>query len=190
MNKESHISLKTAELLERLGQILRADEQRGELNPVQWMALRYLQNANRFSCTPIALSRYLSMTRGTISQTMIALERKGYVIKQAGELDKRSLKLGLTEKGLSALKEDPIQNMAHNISSALGKELESFSGMLANIARHTLNKRGSLSFGQCYTCRHFRKNARKEKQGSAFCNLLNEELSFEETQKICAEHEP
>ena len=64
--------------LERLARIMRAREHEGGLNPAQWEALRYLSRANRFSDSPGALTRYLGATKGTISQTLMALERKHF----------------------------------------------------------------------------------------------------------------
>ena len=65
--------------LERLTRLMRAGEHEGGLNPAQWEALRYLSRANRFSNSPIALTRFLGSTKGTISQTIKALERKGFI---------------------------------------------------------------------------------------------------------------
>ena len=72
-------ALAVANLLERISRLTRTEEQIGDLYPAQWAALRYLTRANRFSRTPMALTRYLGTTRGTMSQTIIALERKGYL---------------------------------------------------------------------------------------------------------------
>ena len=66
---------------ERLARLMRAAEHDAGLNPAQWEALRYLSRAIRFSNSPGALTRYLGATKGTISQTVIALERKGFITK-------------------------------------------------------------------------------------------------------------
>ena len=67
--------------LERLTRLMRAGEHEGGLNPAQWEALRYLARANRFSRTPAALADFLGTTRGTVSQTVIALERTGHLTR-------------------------------------------------------------------------------------------------------------
>ena len=61
--------------LERLARLMRAREHEDGLNPAQWEALRFLSRANRFSNAPGALTRYLGATKGTVSQTLMALER-------------------------------------------------------------------------------------------------------------------
>jgi DNA-binding MarR family transcriptional regulator len=69
--------------------LMRAGEHEGGLNPAQWEALRYLSRANRFSNSPIALTRFLGSTKGTISQTIEALERKGFITKGPRENEGR-----------------------------------------------------------------------------------------------------
>ena len=58
---------RTIDLIERLTRLVAADGHSGGLKPVQWAALRYLDNANRFSRTPGALAAYLNSTKGTVS---------------------------------------------------------------------------------------------------------------------------
>ncbi|MGI9505229.1 MAG: MarR family transcriptional regulator, partial [Geminicoccaceae bacterium] len=86
-------AIDAANLLERIGRLIRTEEQVGDLYPAQWSALRYLKRANRFSRTPMALAEYLGTTRGTISQTLIALERKGLITRQPSARDKRSVNI-------------------------------------------------------------------------------------------------
>src|SRR5436190_7638078 len=93
--------------LERLARLMRAGEHGDGLNPAQWEALRYLARANRFSNAPGALTKYLGATKGTISQTVMALERKGLVSKSRRESEKRSVSLVLTPKGEALLAGDP-----------------------------------------------------------------------------------
>ena len=85
--------------LERLARVMRAREHEGGLNPAQWEALRFLARANRFSDSPMALTRYLGATKGTISQTLMALERKGFITKSLRPGKRKSLRLGLTAEG-------------------------------------------------------------------------------------------
>ena len=44
------------------------------------------------------LRTYLGTTRGTMSQTLKALENKGYVAGEPSETDKRSLSYALTDR--------------------------------------------------------------------------------------------
>lgn len=181
-------SLKAANLIERIGRLIHAEEQKGALNPAQWGAMRYLERANRFSRTPAALADYLCSTRGTVSQTLIALERKGYVARRPSTRDRRSVTLELTEAGHARLAQDPLYTFATHIE-AVGAEDE-LERALSAVLGEAIVKNGSKSFGACATCRFFRRNANAgDRQAPHRCGLLDVALSGEDARRICVEHE-
>ena len=67
------------ELVERLGNLMRAKLRRVsaqmQLQPVHMQALLYLSQANRYSNTPQALTEYLGLTKGTVSQSLLQIGR-------------------------------------------------------------------------------------------------------------------
>ena len=73
-------------LLERLGaliqQSVRDAAARQGLLPIHIQVLHYLMRANRYSDLPIAIAEYFGITRGTVSQTLAVLERKGLLTKE------------------------------------------------------------------------------------------------------------
>jgi len=178
-----------ANLLERIGRLSRTEEQIGDLYPAQWAVLRYLARANRFSKTPMALTRYLATTRGTMSQTIIALERKGYVARQPSERDKRSVNVELTPAGQEKLHSDPILHLAENLRTALGQDAKSMRAMLENALAELVKANHGQMFGQCKTCRHFNKNVSKIRPEFHRCALLDVGLSNVDSECICVEHE-
>jgi len=97
--------------LARLARLMRSAEHEIGLNPAQWEALRFLSRCNENSNSPIALTRYLGATKGTISQTVIALVNKGLVSKTNREGERRSVALTLTDEGREYLKEDPWERV-------------------------------------------------------------------------------
>src|SRR3546814_1620435 len=99
----SNATIRIADLLDRLGRYLRSREHAGDLNPVQWEALRYLAQANRYSVNPSALTEFLGSTKGTVSQTLIVLESKGLISRDADPGDRRQLRLGRSEEHTSEL---------------------------------------------------------------------------------------
>ena len=105
-----------AVLIERIARVVQNDSFAGDLKPTQWEALRYLSKANRFSCTPKALTSYLGVTKGTVSQSINALERKGMIVKKTISSDKRIVNLSLTSKGKKFLKSDPIDEINFAVS--------------------------------------------------------------------------
>jgi DNA-binding MarR family transcriptional regulator len=178
-------------MIERLARLVRSAENESSLNPAQWEALRYLDRANRFSNSPGALARYLGATKGTVSQTVMALERKGLIAKSMRSGEKRSVALSLTRRGKVKLKEDPWHELATDaaaLDAATARHLDlAFSKLL-----QTALRRGSYpTFGQCRTCRHFGRNrASGEPDGPHRCLLLDLALRETDTAKICIEHQP
>ena len=176
--------------LERLARLMRAREHDGELNPAQWEALRYLARANRFSNSPGALTRYLGATKGTISQTVIALERKGLVAKTVRPDERRSVSLALTEKGRAALAADPWRKLGEDAEALGGKTRRRLAKGLRELLETELQRGGHQTFGQCLTCRFFRQKCRSaDPLGPHLCMLLEQPLSDADSRSICAEHQ-
>ena len=170
---------------ERLSRLMRAAEHDEGLNPAQWEALRYLSRANRFSNSPGALTRYLGATKGTISQTVMALERKGFIAKSAREGEKRSVELNLTAKGEDVLKKDPWAKFAAAAEDLGGKTRRRLAKGLSELLDGALKQGNHLSFGQCASCRYFREKG----EGSGhFCMLLEAPLTVDDSRRICVEH--
>lgn len=176
-----------AHLLERLARLVHNDAHAGGLKPTQWEALRYLARANRFSRSPGALTIYLGMTKGTVSQTLQALERKGLIEKQAAAGDRRGVKIDLTKAGEKLLANDPLSDLQASIDAMQKDDRQVLGASLERLMKDMLAYRGGRAFGACKTCRHFR---RRHDQGAPYyCSLLSEPLSDDDSEKICAEQE-
>jgi len=175
-------ALRAANLIERLGRLIRSGEHAGGLNPAQWEALRYLARANRFSRTPAGLAAFLGSTRGTVSQTLIALESKGFVEKQQSEIDRRSVGIDLTPAGAKMLASDAVRELANAIEGFA--DADALAAELDATLRSVLHRRAGRSFGVCHSCRHFQR-----KGNGGICRLLDEPLSAADADAICVEHE-
>jgi DNA-binding MarR family transcriptional regulator len=177
--------------LERLTRLIRAGEHVGDLNPAQWGALRYLSRCNRFSNSPAALTRYLGATKGTISQSLIALERKGLVEKSGRPGEARSVALTLTAEGVKRLAGDSWNVIDVLLDQAGGKGRKKFAAVLGNLLDALTVSRGLPSFGVCATCRYFREGgAPDDVKGKHWCLNYEEPVTRTETKKICASHDP
>lgn len=177
-----------AELVDRLARLVRAEGHEGLLNPAQWDALRYLSRCNRFSNTAGALARYLGATKGTVSQTLNALERKNLIARGPDQKSGRVVRLSVTRGGRSALASDPLL-LLEKAADALPAEAarRTADGLMATLsALQSTNHQ--QPFGVCRTCRHFRKDA--SAGAPHFCALLDERLSEQDSTRICAEHRP
>jgi DNA-binding MarR family transcriptional regulator len=175
--------------LERLARVMRAREHEDGLNPAQREALRYLARANRFSNTPGALTRYLGATKGTISQTVMALERKGYISK-AERNARKAVHLTLTEKGRAVLSRDPWIELAAEADELGGKTKRRMQRGLEELLAQELKRAGLASFGQCSTCRFFREKGRDaDQRGPHLCMLFEDALTADDAARICIAHE-
>lgn len=177
------------DLLDRIGGLLRAEQrtagQNERLQPVHQDVLHYLSRCNRYSNTPAAVTEFLQITKGTASQSIQVLERRGLILKRADKHDRRVVRLRLSAKGqrvASGLREFPgSDDIWTAIDSA---ELSVTEKTMTSVLRQLQKKNGYGSFGQCYTCQHFRKSESSRFQ----CGLTGETLQPAETQQICREH--
>lgn len=177
--------------LERLARITRAAEHDGALNPAQWEALRFLARANRFSNSPGALTRYLGATKGTVSQTVKALERKGHIAKTGRDGQSRSIALSLTPKGEAMLSLDPWARLAETLAGLGGKTRRRLAKGLGEVLTVELARSNLPSFGTCDICRFYREKGRDADPGGPhLCMLLEQPLTQVEARQICAFTEP
>ena len=185
----SSTALEAAYLIGRLDRLARSGINVAGLNPAQWDALRYLSRANRFSRTPAALADYAGSTRGTISQTLIALEQKGFASRQASRRDGRSVELALTRRGEAVLKDDPLKRLADDVAAATGGDASELLMTLQAILSAMIARNDGRAFGVCRTCRHFLSNTRPGSASPHHCGLLDEPLSDADSNAICQEQE-
>ena len=93
------------ELVERLANLMRAELRKAgteeRLQLVHLQALVYLVKANRYSNTPQALAAYLGLTKGTVSQTLLILDRRGLIERYQDDVDRRVVRLRLSTAGES-----------------------------------------------------------------------------------------
>ncbi len=177
------------QLIERIGNLLRAEERRvgseGSLQEVHLQALFYLSRCNRYSNTPAGVTDYLGATKGTVSQTLQVLEKKGYITKERDQKDRRVLHLDLTLKGKRFLNQVvPPPLFSDALKTISPDRLRSLEGQLTNLLVALQRANQSRSFGVCQTCRYFLKE-----EGSFRCGLTHEPLEETEISKICREHE-
>ncbi|MCA0273441.1 MAG: MarR family transcriptional regulator [Proteobacteria bacterium] len=166
-----------AELMDRIARLHGARRRSAALPEAQVAALDYLARANRFSRTPSAVADYLAATRGTVSQTLIALARKGLVTDDPAPDDRRSRIYSLTAEGRTEI------GGTGTGPDWGGAKTELLSGLRAALAV-MIRDAGGRSFGLCRTCRHHRPG-----EDGALCALLGVALVAAEADQICAEHQ-
>ncbi len=175
-------------LLERIGRLLTTEAHAEGLLPVHWETLRYLNRANRFSLNAAALTAYLGLTKGTVSQSLGSLESKDLIRKSVDSRDKRSKRLSLTAKGRSMLKRDPIHMTTDIIGDLSSTNRHQLASTLEVFLSARLAAQERQPFGQCQDCRYF---ALRHPHGAPhYCQLLEEKLAERDALTICIEQRP
>lgn len=179
----------TQQLLERVTTLLRSESRAmaGEhgLQPVHLDVMYYLSICNRYSDSAAAITEYLGLTKGTISQSLKVLENRGLIEKFADKTDKRVTHLCITRDGKKLLASClPSKFLQLALGSQVSSTETQLNHQLTELLRSLQKANGLKSFGQCISCSH---NVRLE-DGGYFCALTNEQLSVEDVKYICREH--
>ena len=179
------------DLIDRLGNLVRvnlraAGGQHG-LQPVHLQALIYLAIANRYSNTPQALTEYLGLTKGTVSQSLLLLHRRGLIERQGDTDDKRLVRLALSESGAQLLKDiQLLPDWAQVIARIAPQRNKIALAVLKELLLALQFVAGNRSFGVCNTCQlNLHEGPRSYR-----CGLTGEKLSLPDTRMICREHQP
>ncbi|WP_219094872.1 MarR family winged helix-turn-helix transcriptional regulator [Pseudomonas sp. UMAB-40] len=175
------------DLLERLSSLTRVwfreHPKLTDLQPIQLSALMYLGRCNRYSNTPLAVTEYLGLTKGTVSQSLKALESNGLLIKTPDAKDKRSVHLELTAPARALLNDVMPPDFLVAAAKRMGARSEDLEGLLLELLRNIQQGENVPGFGLCRSCRFHQTVA-----GGAFCGLTQEPLESGEIDLICREH--
>lgn len=176
-------------LLERLSNLLRSDLRRaGEaesLEPVLLQALDYLARANRYSDTPAAVTEYLGLTKGNVSQRLLSLERAGLIRRHEDAEDRRVSHLEVTARGREVLRAAvPPPAWRKALAGLSTEDAEHLATGLGALLAGLQRVNGFRTFGECRSCRHLQRDRR-----SLRCGLTGDALTEPETASMCREHE-
>ena len=179
------------QLVERLGNLIRAEMRRviGQegLQPVHLEAMIFLNQANRFSNTPQSLAEFLGVTKGTVSQSLLLLDRRGLIERYQDEVDRRVVRLRLSQQGeemLEAMQPASLwQSATRNISAY---RIRNGVSALRETLYMLQSYNGARTFGVCNTCIY----CQRKSQRTHHCALFAERLSGPETRLVCREHVP
>jgi DNA-binding MarR family transcriptional regulator len=170
-------------LLSRLGRIINSESYNHRLKPVQWSALRFLAHANRFSRTPSGLTAWLGLTKGTVSQTIAALERKGLIARGSKGEDRRVVRLELTAAAQVLLASDDRVSATTMLNALPNDDMAELERLLTAMLRAHVAERGNRTMGLCAECRYFDRGA----DGHHHCALLDVSLDDADAASICVE---
>jgi DNA-binding MarR family transcriptional regulator len=177
------------DLIERLGNLVRADVRavcnEYGMRPVQLEALGFLTQCNRYSDTPQAVAEYLGLTKGTVSQTLKVLEKKGLLRKYSDAGDKRLVHLKPTARGRRLVERAvPSEALTLGIDKLSSSESQVAVESLRLLLRSVQQANELKTFAPCHTCRFNQK-----REGGHFCELTQESLAAQDIVLLCREHQ-
>jgi DNA-binding MarR family transcriptional regulator len=193
VEKSPELTRTAAETLDRIARVSREMQFAEGLNPAQWEALRYIARANTQSRTPGALASFLCTTKGTVSQTLIALECKGYVTRIRSEEDRRKVVLQVTPAGEKLLNNDPLCRIAEATAMLPQRLSESLAEGLEQLLSNLQAQKGAKEFGVCYQCGLFIPGGTcgsGEESLERRCGLTGQVVDEENATKLCVEFRP
>ena len=159
---------------------------RHRLDVVHLRALSFLQQANKYSDTSVALVDHLGLTKGTVSKSIALLAQRGLLRKVPDLVDRRRLHLQLTDAGQQTAQAFAEHLQWSRLTALLTAEQRAaVDGALKTILRTSQQLNERRTFGLCHTCRRFQREG-----DGGFCLLTQEALLPHQTHQRCREHEP
>jgi DNA-binding MarR family transcriptional regulator len=141
---------------------------------------------NRYSNTAKGVAEYLGQTKGTVSQSIKVLERKGLITKHVDNIDKRIVHLKITSNARTLLKKTVPAPLFSNAGKLIKEQsMKQMQSALKSLLMAVQKANGLKSFGVCHTCRY----NQQLNNGNHLCRLTKEVLSSKEVQLICREHD-
>jgi DNA-binding MarR family transcriptional regulator len=146
------LALEIGELLLQLARGMLAERENDRLTSAQWVALRFFSRANIFSRTLSELASYQATTRGTASQTVKSLEKRGYIKRGKSPYDGRSSILTVTDSGRRRMKDDPLMPLIVEIETLDKQKQEMLRDILRQLVSNIdcTNRREAI--GSCGDC--------------------------------------
>jgi len=177
------------DLIERLCNLVRADARavchEYGMRPVQLEALGFLTQCNRYSDTPQAVAEFLGLTKGTVSQTLMVLEKKGLLRKKGDTRDKRLVHLKPTARGRRLVERAvPAEALSLGIEKLSKSQSQVSVESLRTLLRSVQKENDLKTFASCHTCRFNQK-----RKGGYFCQLTQEPLAEQDIVLLCREHQ-
>ena len=181
---------RVAEFVNRLGRAAHCLQFEQGLNPAQWETLRYLARANRYSRSPTAIAEFLGTTKGTVSQTIRALEAKGYLRRSKDCSDGRAICLEVTDAGHTVLAQDPIKRLEQAVAALPPETSKAMLAGLGALMGKLQDNCGGRAFGLCGECGHLREGeeacgGKSADPRSNQCGLNGDPLNDADKAQIC-----
>ena len=177
------------DLFERLSSLMRMWYRQHPLlvdvQPTHLSALMYLARCNRYSNTPLAVTEYLGLTKGTVSQSLKSLEANGFIVKRQDQRDKRSVHIELTDSARVLLASVTPPKFLVDATNRMGLQADELELLLGDLLRNIQRNERVPTFGLCKSC-----SFHQQLDSEPFCGLTQEPLTRLAIDLICREHQP
>lgn len=179
--------------LSRVATVMRSDDwsraKATGLNPTQHAIVELLEGRPAgLGVKDIAF--HLGVSQPTATDLIVALERKGYVVKRARPDDKRSVDVCLTEEGRAVLEIGPSENIAELAVEALSQhEQQDLLITLVKMIR-LLQQRDAIPIQRmCVSCRFFSPFAHADAAKPHHCNFVDAPFGQRDLRIDCRDHD-
>jgi DNA-binding MarR family transcriptional regulator len=186
------LARETVELLVQAARTLHFENDRHGLHDREWMALRFLARANRFSRTPSALADFIGATRAAASQIAKSLEEKSYLERRASQDDKRSVTLCITPQGERLLAhDDPINDLVDAIAALAPEDCARLRDSLNAILDRIDSPHDRAHSGICRDCIFLANSGARVRSGKTrtntefTCRFHRAAIAAHETELLC-----
>lgn len=188
------INHRIREGLSRLAMAMRTDDwnraKTSGLNPTQ-LAILELLGGREDGLGVKEIAANLGVAQPTATDSIAALERKGLVAKQSAAIDKRSVNVGITPRGMLVLEAGRSQHgVAEQTVDALADhEQEDLLITLVKMIRHLQEIDAIPIQRMCANCRYFAPFAHSDAAQPHHCNFVDAAFGQRDIRIDCREHE-
>lgn len=181
--------------LERLAALQRLEHWRvsGErgLNPTQLAILRLLGRPGPSGMRVQAIAKELGLSQPTVTDSLQALERKGFIIRAHDPQDRRASLLHITETGRAAVQaargEMTLTDKA--LAALTRQEQSALLAITIKMIRALLDDGRMPAKRMCVTCRHFRPQARPGTATPHYCEFVHASFGTDDLRLDCGDHD-
>lgn len=181
--------------LEQLASLVRAQSWKQDgtpaLPPAQSAALRMLSGV-REGMRASAIAARLGVSAASLSDTLKALEARGWIERRPDPGDGRAMVVRLTRGGKRLA--EKLHSPLHGIGSLLEALDEADLGALLRSTQllvHEAQRQGlATGLRTCLGCRYFRPHSTGRQDKPHFCAFIEQPFGDAELRTDCAEHAP
>ena len=188
------INHRLREALARVATVMRADDweraKRAGINPTQ-LAIIELLDGRKDGLGVKEIAAHLGVSQPTATDSIGALERKGFVEKRAIAGDRRAVAVALTADGKALLDVDAVMSGAADqaVSALAAAEQQGLLLTLIKLIRE-LQEAGAIPIQRmCTSCRYFAPFAHPGAARPHHCRFVDAAFGQQELRIDCRDHE-